>query len=619
MSYAAVPNLNFDGTPHPMDEHKAYGSHSSKEDIELSHFGSVATHTTAQPYYEPHKSSAVHLSRVHEARSSTTHGPIACAYLAFCYSAATRIIPVHVWKIDQPIKHLYGIKAGVTTISIVIIALALLPVKSLLDDLKCEEFFRRLRKMKEGVPLDTLNDVSTPSHSLTKGFFSILRFEASKYFAGALFSSFIAAGISSLAPAALSVGVIAVDGEITAFRVGAVARDSIYISGLESAYENFAFNSKASQAASMGWVQTTLGIDMTFKPNMLKYAVPVPLDLTPKSLGRWELSDPPMALPLNYNPNNTFSAHVNVTLPSHGVGASIHLSNFQSSYSKTTKVFSSDFDSTGSGLFNLTTRDPPISGVTAWLLTQCTNCGDPTLSGGDPGVIDFTGIPFQKFSSTKMVGENVTAVEQNVGILVIEDGRTIGRQGNLQISQTRLLLTKALQAYTANSGPSTEFYGLGRIAQIQLIYGPQGNASETTTLKPLPVEQIAQGYNLALQAAMRSYLAGSMGSAYVPGRTQTPTLVFTSSLPHVIVSTILFVLIALFVNVCHFRSENEQFTLFSVAAALAHSNLPAICEDIRYADHGKGAVREDVALETLRGRRVKLVNSGGPGHSLNLE
>ncbi|KAG9075488.1 hypothetical protein FS749_012825, partial [Ceratobasidium sp. UAMH 11750] len=156
-------------------------------------------------------------------------------------------------------------------------------------------------------------------------------------------------------------------------------------------------------------------------------------------------------------------------------------------------------------------------------------------------------------------------------------------------------------------------------AQVRLLFGPTGNATETTTLKPLPIDQLTRGYNLATQAAMRAYLSGSMATAYVPGRTQSLTLVFTSSLPHVIVSTILFGFTALFINACYLRSDNEQFTLFSVSAALARSNLPSICEDVRYADHARGAVREEVALESLKGRRLKLVNNGGPGHSLCLE
>lgn len=111
-----------------------------------------------------------------------------------------------------------------------------------------------------------------------------------------------------------------------------------------------------------------------------------------------------------------------------------------------------------------------------------------------------------------------------------------------------------------------------------------------------------------------------MASAYVPGRIQTMKLVFTSSLPHVIVSTILFACVTLFINFCYLRSDTEQFTLFSVAKALVHSNVGRVCEDLTYVDGPQGgALPEDIALESLENRRILLTKNGGPGHSLHLE
>ncbi|KAG8721212.1 hypothetical protein FRC09_008262 [Ceratobasidium sp. 395] len=675
MSYSPLPHVT---TTHPssqpMEESRAYDSrvnpslsyHShSREDIELTPVGALPTpHAYCS---EPHKTSAVHLTRADEEKQAMAHGKIRTiirkiwlttwlpvigfAYLAFCYMAATRVVRVKIYSVDTPVDHLYGIKAGVTTLNIVVIAIALLPVKSLIDDLKGEELFRRLRKIRAGVPLDSVNNVSTPSHALFKGLSSIFRFRASR----AILSSFVAAVISSLAPAALSVGVVPVDNGLTAFRVGAIGRNSIFFTEADfAASENPDFDFKASEAASMSWAQTTLGIDVTFKPTSLKYAVPVPLDLTPKDHARWitdvivmdpvcnwAVSDPPMAPSPDLNANNSYSAMVNLTLPNYGVGSSFPLDALQSQFSKSIIVFSNDLSeqATFSALFNLTTGDPPSQGIMAWLVAQCTSCSsDPSE---DSAKIDFTGVPIQQFTSTADLGTaNPVDMSLDVGVLVcdprasietrevrmggsgvikvIEDGRTFVRQGNLRIAQVKFLLAKALQAYTSSSGPATGFKGIGKAAQVRLFFGPTGNATETTTLKPLPVDQLARGYNLAIQTAMRSYLSGSMATAYVPGRTQTPTLVFISSLPHVVVSTILFAFTTLFINACYLRSDSEQFTLFSVSAVLARSNLPALCEDVRYADNGR-AVKEDVALESLRGRRLRLTNNGGPGHSLTLE
>lgn len=118
---------------------------------------------------------------------------------------------------------------------------------------------------------------------------------------------------------------------------------------------------------------------------------------------------------------------------------------------------------------------------------------------------------------------------------------------------------------------------------------------------------------------MHSYLSGKMAFSYVPGRIQTQTLAFTSSLPHVIVSTILFAFLTVFINVCYLRTDTEQFTLFSVSAALAHSNVPKLCEDIRYADEYQRTTDQEVVIRSLRGKRVYLTNTGGPGESLRLD
>jgi len=78
---------------------------------------------------------------------------------------------------------------------------------------------------------------------------------------------------------------------------------------------------------------------------------------------------------------------------------------------------------------------------------------------------------------------------------------------------------------------------------------------------------------------MKVFLDGSMAVSYVPGRTYSQVLVFTSSLPHVIVSTVVFFFLTLFLVVCHFRTPVPQFTFFQVATALAGSECPALFEE----------------------------------------
>jgi hypothetical protein len=78
---------------------------------------------------------------------------------------------------------------------------------------------------------------------------------------------------------------------------------------------------------------------MSFKPTSSKYAVPIPLDLDPSNRARWvtdvivmdpvctwAVPDPPLAVPADMNPNNTYTTDLNITLPAYEVGAKISVS-----------------------------------------------------------------------------------------------------------------------------------------------------------------------------------------------------------------------------------------------------------------------------------------------------
>ncbi|CAE6427451.1 unnamed protein product [Rhizoctonia solani] len=675
MSYHPVPNTT--PTPHLNNStglHTAQSMHrDSKEDIELRDVGLPHTHYSdhshsTHTYAPEHKSSAIHLAREHQSRQSTPRGrlrgiirniwltgfmpAVALTYLAFCYAAATRIVPIRIWMVEEPRNHLSAIKAGVTTINIVVIGLALSPLKSLLDDLKGEEFFRALRVSRSGVPLKAINNVSTPSHTYGRGILSIIQNHASKYYTGAILTGLVATLISSLAPAALSVGVIPVDKELTAFRVGAVASDSIikvYLTGVNS---NPRFDARATEAASMGWVQSVLGVDMSFQATSLKYGVPVPLDLHPNDRARyitdvvvmdpvctWTVPNPPVVAPLN---SSDYKAQVNISLPDFGVAAQIRpamLSNVIAFTDTSNKMSLNVLSEDISPLFNISTSDPPTTGVMGWLMARCKSC-DPPTPNDSYGTLDMSGIPTQEYQGVLQIGNSTRPTTTEFSILmcdprlsvetrevrldgsgkmtVMEDSG-LTRQGNLHLAQTRLLVGQALKRFSSNSGPDTPFFGAGKSAQVQMFFGPVENVTLTPVLKPRPIEELTRGYMVVQQAAMRSYLSGRMASSFVPGRMQEMKLVFTSSLPHVVVSTILFALAAIFINVCYLRSDTEQFTLISVSAALANSNISRICEDVKYADRTRGALVEEVALQTLENRTIRLVNNGGPGHSLHMD
>ncbi|KAF8754104.1 Mitochondrial carrier [Rhizoctonia solani] len=662
MSYHPVPNTT--STPQPNSNIGLHTIHSmhhdSKEDIELRDVGLQHAHYSdhshsAHTYTSEHKSSAIHLAREHQSRQNTPRGRIhgiirkmwltgfmpavALAYLALCYAAATRVIPIRIWMVEEPGSHLSTIKAGVTTINIVVIGLALLPLKSLLDDLKGEEFFRALRVSRSGVPLKAINNVSTPSHSYSRGMMSIMQNHVSKYYTGAILTGLLATLVSSLAPAALSVGIIPVDTELTAFRVGAVASDSVVKVYLTEVNNNPKFNARATEAASMGWVQSVLGVSMSFQATSLKYGVPVPLDLHPNDRARyitdvivmdpvctWTVPNPPVVAPLN---SSDFNSQVNISLPDFGVSAEIKTSLLRNVlvFTGTSSRASLNVLSEGiSPLSNISSNDPPTTGVMGWLMARCKSC-DPPGPNDYRSTIDMSGIPTQEYHDVVQIGNSTSPTTTELSILMCDprlsvetrevrldgtgkmtvmDNTGLTRQGNLHLAQTRLLVGQALKKFSSDSGPDTQFTGLGQAAQLQMFFGPVENVTLTPVLKPRPIEELTYGYSVAQQAAMRSYLSGRMSSSFVPGRMQEMKLVFTSSLPHVVVSTILFTLAAVFINVCYLRSDTEQFTLVSVSAALANSNLGRVCEDVKYADRTQGTLPEDVVIKTLENRTIPL-------------
>ncbi|CUA75878.1 putative protein YuaQ [Escherichia coli K-12] [Rhizoctonia solani] len=630
----------------------------SKEDIELKDVGmphpdcSDHSHTT-RSYVPDHKSSAIHFAHEHASRESTTRGRInriirniwltgfmpvvAFAYISFCYSAATRVVPVRIWMVDEPTSHLSAIKAGITTINIIIITLSLLPLKSLLDELKGEEFFRMLRISKSGVPMKAINNVSTPSHTYVRGLLSIIQTHASKYYAGAVLTGLMATLISSLAPAALSVGVISVDKELTAFRVGAVASDSV-IKQVEPlfAIQRVTYdNSEATEAASMGWVQQVLGINLTFQATSLKYGVPVPLDLQAFDRARyvtdvavmnpvctWTVPSPPVVPVANASDS---SAVVNLTLPDFGVSTQLYPRNFGFPLLGSKMSLTVLGEDITSALVNISTGDPPITGVMGWLMTRCKSC-QPSTEEKFYNTINMTGLPTQEYQGVRIVG-NVSEPEtaefsilmcdprlsvetrevrlDGSGRITVMENGGLTRQGNLHLAQTRLLLGKGLAKFGSDSGPNTMFSGVGQETQIKMFFGPIENSTLTPVLTPRPISELTHGYMVAQQAAMRSYLSGRMSSSVVPGRMQEMKLVFTSSLPQVVVSTVLFVFAAIFINACYLRSDTEQFTLFSVAAALSNSNLGRMCEDVKYVDRGRGTPPQNTSFAINIGSSVQ--------------
>jgi hypothetical protein len=82
-----------------------------------------------------------------------------------------------------------------------------------------------------------------------------------------------------------------------------------------------------------------------------------------------------------------------------------------------------------------------------------------------------------------------------------------------------------------------------------------------------------------------AYITGGEGTAYVPGRVSSMQLIFTSSLPNVIMSTVAFALLWMLTIFAHFRKgKSYDFTLVNVGAALHDSEIPKQFSQIKAAN-----------------------------------
>jgi hypothetical protein len=153
---------------------------------------------------------------------------IALGYFAFCYTVHFKIVPV---KSIRPINlseyDLNTIKSATTAISIIVMTLGLLPIKSLVQDLKNEEFFRVLSSRPQGVKLSTVNTTSTAVAGNMEAIQAIVSKRSSNYFIVAFVAGLLTAVVSTLAPSALSVTSVLVDGDVVALRIGAVRPNSV--------------------------------------------------------------------------------------------------------------------------------------------------------------------------------------------------------------------------------------------------------------------------------------------------------------------------------------------------------------------------------------------------------
>jgi hypothetical protein len=284
----------------------------------------------------------------------------------------------------------------------------------------------------------------------------------------------------------------------------------------------------------------------------------------------------------------------------------------------------------------------PSDGSSVWVLTQCVGAGCVVTS--QPAIyIDFSGLPMIQANTPdgtwqivflhclpRMAIGTHEIRSDGTGKLTVEpDGdRSFRKQGNLNPPQTGMLLSAALSDFETNAGPAFSIDGLGTQAQLEFIFGksavaainltaPDGIGTDDvmTKLAPQALSNITAVYTTMVQAAAKVYMTGALGTAYVPGRINTSVVVFQSSLPHVIVSTFLFLLLSLLVVVAQFRSgKEEQFTLFGVAAALHGSGIPGQFAQMK-TDEG---LSDEMLIKSLGSRLVSVNRNEDGSLSLHL-
>jgi len=143
------------------------------------------------------------------------------------------------------------------------------------------------------------------------------------------------------------------------------------------------------------------------------------------------------------------------------------------------------------------------------------------------------------------------------------------------------------------------------------------------TISLAPIEDITQGYTQILRSVAKSYLAGYLGTAYVPGRISESEIIFAASIPHLAVSSAVFVLLAALIILAQFRpGKGTQFTLVNVAAAVHGSELPAQFAQVKAGQsagvyghtdvEAEGSIKTDETDGSLGNGRMRRVGGESP-------
>ncbi|KAG2130897.1 hypothetical protein DEU56DRAFT_814984 [Suillus clintonianus] len=549
---------------------------------------------------------------------------VAIGYLAFCYTVHNHSVPLNTYGlIDITPGNLVAIKGAITSISIIIITIALYPLNSMLSDLRSEEFFRVLSSRPHGVPLSTVNSISSPSFGYISTIKAMIGRNCSRYFVACATASIMVLVVSTLAPAALTIQSVLADGDIMAFAVAAVPAQRIwkYVSQLAeflhvNVFSVFCSNSgfymtstyaneQSPLAASVLWAEMIIHTQYSFSTanssdsDIAAYIVPAPLDLATTTTSRW-LTDV-----IGINPSCVWSS-TNITGIAMGslddtfyLGVNLEDADLDVLVPSYDGSFISPIDMTA--VFNHSTQAPPSDGSTVFLLGQCLAGCDISLSTTSYAWFNFTSLPTFQYNITDYLFElaflvckpNVQISTREVrnngfGMLSVQpnpNGVNYKTQGNLDPAQTPSLLSFAMSEI-GDVGPATQiqvYYDtLAPDVLLDFLFGTEqvNNlptiAGSIMNLTVLPTANLSSTFTSLLQSSSKVFLSGYLGTAYVPGRVSTFEVIFATNVPQLAVSTAIFILLFILTIIAHFRrGKGGDWTLINIAATMHDSEVPA--------------------------------------------
>jgi len=128
---------------------------------------------------------------------------LAIFYLTFCLIVHYRIVPIGQLESGVGLSFLHvNIVSVITTVAILIVYVALWPMKSVIDEIRAEEFFRLMDTHPNGLPLDRVNAVSATTTGAFDIFLATIHRHCSPLLTSTLVISLVITATSSIAPAA---------------------------------------------------------------------------------------------------------------------------------------------------------------------------------------------------------------------------------------------------------------------------------------------------------------------------------------------------------------------------------------------------------------------------------